>query len=124
HHHMVHTGGVAALLEHARSTGQAPIPVYGPQAGRERIPHISHGLMDGDIVSLDWLEVRLQVIAVPGHTLDHIALHGPGLLLAGDTLFRGGCGRVFEGTAAQMQHSLARLRELDDATRVYSGHEY
>src|SRR5699024_6461394 len=73
---------------------------------------------------LDWLNLDLTAIAVPGHTLGHIALYGGGLLLAGDTLFRAGCGRVFEGTPAQMQASLARLRALDPATRVYAGHEY
>lgn len=124
HHHADHTGGVAALLEHARSAGQHQIPVYGPGAEHERVPHISHALADGDTVALDWLDLRLDVIAVPGHTLGHIALHGSDMLFAGDTLFRGGCGRVFEGTTTQMQQSLARLRELDAQTRVYCGHEY
>src|SRR5699024_5809946 len=123
HHHADHTGGVTALLEHARDAGQSAVPVYGPNAERDRIPHIDHTLADGDTLALAWLGLRLRVIAVPGHTLGHIALHGGGMRFAGDTRFRGGCGRVFEGTAEQMQQSLARLRELDGDTRVYSGHE-
>lgn len=124
HHHADHTDGIDALLAHARTADDSPIPVYGPAAERDRVPQITHPLTDGDTFALDWLDLRFAVIATPGHTLGHIALHAPGMLFAGDTLFRGGCGRVFEGTPAQMQQSLARLRELPAATRVYSGHEY
>lgn len=124
HHHPDHTGGIAALLDHAAANGAAAIPVYGPQAERERIARLTQTLADGDEFTLDWLDLTLTTIAVPGHTLGHIALHGGGILLAGDTLFRGGCGRVFEGTPTQMQQSLARLRELPPDMLVYSGHEY
>ena len=64
------------------------------------------------------------MIAVPGHTLGHIAYYGSGCLFCGDTLFAGGCGRLFEGTAAQMLESLARLSALPDDTAVYCAHEY
>jgi hydroxyacylglutathione hydrolase len=69
-------------------------------------------------------DVEFQVIAVPGHTLGHIAYYGAGCLFCGDTLFAGGCGRLFEGTAAQMADSLARLAALPDETAVYCAHEY
>lgn len=124
HHHGDHTAGVASLLEHAKTGGITNTPVYGPAAERDHIPTITHSLSDGDQFTLDWLGLTFSTLAVPGHTLGHIALYSPGILLAGDTLFRGGCGRVFEGTAAQMQHALSRLRELDGATHVYCGHEY
>lgn len=124
HHHPDHTAGIGALLEQEQAAGGEPVPVYGPQADQGRVAQITQPLADGDHFTLDWLGLTFSAIEVPGHTLGHIALHAPGLLLAGDTLFRGGCGRVFEGTAAQMQQSLARLRGLDDDTRVYAGHEY
>lgn len=79
---------------------------------------------DGDEIALDWLDLRLEVIAVAGHTRGHIALYGGGLLFSGDTLFRGGCGRLFEGEAAEMRASLEKLRQLPAETRVYCGHEY
>lgn len=124
HHHGDHTAGISALLEQARSGGSEDIPVYGPQAERDSIGYITRPLADHDTFTLDWLGLTFSTLEVPGHTRGHIALHAPGILLAGDTLFRAGCGRMFEGTAAQMQHSLARLRELDAETRVYCGHEY
>lgn len=124
HHHGDHTAGLDAVLDHEKTAGNGDIPVYGPAAGRNRIARITRPLADGDRFTLDWLDLTFGTIEVPGHTLDHIALHAPGILLAGDTLFRAGCGRVFEGSPAQMQNSLARLRGLDADTRVYCGHEY
>lgn len=114
HHHPDHVGGVAALkaATHCR--------VYGPQ--NPHITSIDQRLSDGDRV--DVLGQTLEVIEVPGHTLDHIAYHGDELLFCGDTLFAGGCGRVFEGTFPMMRASLAKLRALPDATRVYCAHEY
>src|SRR5699024_10389295 len=90
HHHGDHTDGIDALLAAARGAGQPPVPVYGPAAERARIAQITQPLAAGDTLSLDWLDVQLQVLAVPGHTLGHIALYGGGMLFAGDTLFRGG----------------------------------
>lgn len=118
HHHPDHVGGVNALCRH-RS-----IPVYGP--AREAIPAMDHPLKDGDQVRLTAPDLAFQVIEVPGHTLGHIAYYAdePGWLFCGDTLFAGGCGRLFEGTAEQMHHSLSRLAGLPDNTDVFCAHEY
>ena len=121
HHHGDHVGGINALLDRYPSNG---IQVYGPAS--ENIPSCNVRLQEGDIVVLGAPAVRFDVIDVPGHTAGHIALYSPsaGWLFCGDTLFGGGCGRLFEGTAKQMQTSLAKLRELPAATRFFCGHEY
>lgn len=116
HHHGDHTGGIRALLE------RADVPVYGP-AG-ESIPGRTDAVAGGDRVRLDELDLEFEVIDVPGHTAGHIAYYGHGALFCGDTLFSGGCGRLFEGTPAQMTDSLERLAALPDDTRVYCAHEY
>jgi hydroxyacylglutathione hydrolase len=116
HHHGDHVGGVAELLRHF------PVPVYGP--ARERIPAITHRLKENDRISLPQLGLEFTVFDVPGHTAGHIAYYGAGLLFCGDTLFSAGCGRLFEGTAAQMHSSLAKLAALPEATRIYCAHEY
>ena len=120
HHHPDHVGGLAAL---ASVTGAR---VYGPRAEQGRIKGLQVLLDDGDTVQLDELGVTLEVLAVPGHTLGHVAYveAAQRLLFCGDTLFVGGCGRLFEGTAAQMHASLARLAQLPDDTAVYCAHEY
>jgi hydroxyacylglutathione hydrolase len=79
---------------------------------------------DGDIVTIDCPAARFQVIEVHGHTRSHIAYYGEGLLFCGDTLFSLGCGRLFEGTPAEMLASLDRLAALPGNTRVCCGHEY
>jgi hydroxyacylglutathione hydrolase len=114
HHHGDHTGGIRALL------AAADVPVYGP-AG-ESIPGRTHALRGGDRIRLEGLE--FDIIDVPGHTAGHIAYYGHGALFCGDTLFSAGCGRLFEGTPAQMTASLDRLAALPDSTRVYCAHEY
>ncbi|RZL66468.1 MAG: hydroxyacylglutathione hydrolase [Variovorax sp.] len=121
HHHPDHTGGVAAL--HA-ATGAT---VFGP--ARERIPEPFTPLAQGDVA--DALGLRFEVIDIPGHTAGHIAFFLPAgastgapLLFCGDTLFSGGCGRLFEGTPAQMLASLDALAALPDDARVCCGHEY
>lgn len=123
HHHGDHVAGIRELLEPAR------VPVYGPRA--EPIPCLSHAL-DG-VEQLDLGDFGLwQVIAVPGHTAGHIAYFsahsdqsgGIARLFCGDTLFACGCGRLFEGTAAQMQASLAQLAMLPGDTLAYCAHEY
>ena len=119
HHHADHVGGVDALRA---ATGAQ---VYGP--ARERMPEPLVRLAQGDTVNA--LGLQFQVIDVPGHTAGHIAYYCPDmdgapLLFCGDTLFSGGCGRLFEGTPGQMQSSLDQLAALPDATRVCCAHEY
>lgn len=116
HHHPDHVGGVEALVDR---TGA---PVYGP--ARESIPRRTTALAGGDYVKLESLGLGFEVIDVPGHTAGHIAYCGHGALFCGDTLFSGGCGRLFEGTPAQMLASLDRLRTLPPDTRMYCAHEY
>lgn len=116
HHHGDHTGGVAELAQRFAT------PVYGP-AG-ERIPALTHLVGEGDIVGLPALGLQLRVIDTPGHTRGHVCYTGHGALFCGDTLFSAGCGRLFEGTAAQMHASLEKLAALPDETLVYCAHEY
>lgn len=117
HHHPDHIGGTGDLL--ARFPDAC---VYAPQD--ERIPHAHRRVHDGEHISIASPSVRFEVIAVPGHTRTHVAYHGEGLLFCGDTLFSLGCGRLFEGTPAQMLGSLDRLAALPEDTRVCCGHEY
>lgn len=116
HHHRDHVGGVAQLQqEHA-------VPVYGPAA--ETIPGQLIAVRDNDTVKLAELGLEFLVMDVPGHTAGHIAYYGHGALFCGDTLFSAGCGRLFEGTAAQMWRSLNKLMRLPANTQVYCAHEY
>ncbi len=101
---------------------RSPVPVFGP--AQESITGRTHALSGGECVSLTSLGATMQVIAVPGHTLGHLAYYGQGCLFCGDTLFAGGCGRLFEGSPAQMHDSLTRLASLPDDTLVYCAHEY
>lgn len=114
HHHHDHVGGVEALKQ---ATGAR---VCGP--AQERIPARDLALGDGDHVQV--LGLDFEIIAVPGHTLGHIAYYSAPLLFCGDTLFAAGCGRLFEGTPEQMHQSLSRLAALPAETRVYCTHEY
>jgi hydroxyacylglutathione hydrolase len=88
------------------------------------MPCSVRSLDDGDVVSLADLGFEFQVMDVPGHTAGHIAYHGHGALFCGDTLFSAGCGRLFEGTPAQMLGSLDRISTLPDDTRIFCAHEY
>ena len=116
HHHADHQGGVMSLLAHH------PAEVFAPAA--ESIAGVTKPLHGGERIRAAFCDVEFQVLAVPGHTLGHIAYYGAGCLFCGDTLFGAGCGRLFEGTATQMADSLARLAALPDQTAVYCAHEY
>jgi hydroxyacylglutathione hydrolase len=116
HHHPDHIGGTAELLRHF------DVPCYAPVD--DRIVEATHRVGDGDRVRIGELSAEFEVLAIPGHTLSHIAYHGEGILFCGDTLFSLGCGRLFEGTPGQMLSSLDRLAALPDHTLVACGHEY
>jgi hydroxyacylglutathione hydrolase len=116
HHHNDHIGGAAAL----RAAHGAAI--YAPED--ERIAAATHRVRDGETLVLSQPAARFQIIAVPGHTLSHIVYAGEGVLLCGDTLFSLGCGRLFEGTPAQMLSSLQRIASLPGDLLVCCGHEY
>ncbi|WP_017326599.1 hydroxyacylglutathione hydrolase [Synechococcus sp. PCC 7336] len=119
HHHFDHVGGNRDLLARYPDT-----VVYGSSVDRQRIPGIQVKLQDGDRVQFGG--ETAEVLFVPGHTRGHIAYYFPtaGHLFCGDTLFAGGCGRLFEGTPAQMLQSLDRLRHLPDTTQIWCAHEY
>lgn len=123
HHHADHIGGVNDLL------ALQDVPVYGPQSSY--IPQVTKPLFEGDVVNL--ANTNFSVLEIPGHTLDHIAYYADTtsntnnetpVLFCGDTLFAGGCGRIFEGTAEMMYGSLQKLAALDPQTQVFCAHEY
>jgi len=116
HHHPDHVGGIAELV------AQNKVPVFGPKG--EPIPALTHPVGQGDRAVIPGLDASFSVLDIPGHTRAHVAYYGLGSLFCGDTLFACGCGRVFEGTAAQMLDSLSKLAALPDETKVYCGHEY
>lgn len=115
HHHYDHTDGVEDLLN-----VYPEVDVYAGHLMQK--PYITHTLKQGDRIQI--ANETFKVIETPGHTLDHIAYVSDRWLLCGDTLFAGGCGRVFEGTAQQMTDSLLKLRALNDDLLVYCAHEY
>jgi len=121
HHHFDHVGGNADLV-----AGRAPevVRVFGYAEDRDRIPCLTDPVEDGATLRVG--ELRAEAIFIPAHTRGHIAYYfrEAGVVFTGDTLFAGGCGRLFEGDAAQMMASLARLAALPDVTLVYCGHEY
>ncbi len=119
HHHYDHVGGNDDL--------RAAVPdvrIFGSAEDAPRIPGITDPVRDGDVVSFG--NIRARVIFIPAHTSGHVAYYfsEEGAVFTGDTLFAAGCGRLFEGDAAQMMSSLGRLAKLPDETRVFCGHEY
>lgn len=118
HHHSDHVGG---NLELKQLTG---CTVIAPLSDRHRIPGLDRGVVDGDVITLGKHSAR--VISTPGHTSGHVVYHfaDDNMLFCGDTLFVMGCGRLFEGTAEQMWHSLQKLKMLPGSTQVYCAHEY
>ena len=115
HHHNDHTAGVKDILDHTS------VPIYSPD---KNIYGTSVVVSNGDQIDLNF--IKMDVIETPGHTLDHIVFYNQthNILFSGDTLFRLGCGRVFEGTYEQMFSSLKKIEKLNDEIMVYCGHEY
>lgn len=123
HHHADHTGGVTALA------ARYHCPVYASASEYSQFRDYDHPCRDGDSIQL--LDTHFEVIEVPGHTLDHIAfysnacsLHPEPWLFCGDTLFSGGCGRIFNGSAALLYQSICRINTLPETTLIFCTHEY
>lgn len=116
HRHDDHIAGVAALRE------AFACPVYAPR--HPAITSATRIVNKGDTVDLPQLGLRFSVLALPGHTLDHIAYSTPGMLFSGDTLFACGCGRLFDGSAEQLFQSLQKIAALPSDTLIYGTHEY
>lgn len=116
HRHWDHVTGVAPLVKRFQ------VPVFGPDS--PDVPCVSHPLGEGDVLKLG--SVQVEVLALPGHTQDHIGFYLPQehRLFCGDTLFSSGCGRLFDGSMEQLFHSLQRLKALPVDTQVYCTHEY
>ncbi len=116
HHHRDHTGGNTRLRQRYDCAIHAP--------DNPRIPDVTHVLHGGDSLDLAEPELHFEVLATPGHTLDHISYVGHGSLFCGDTVFGCGCGKLFEGSPAMMAASLDAILALPDTTRVCCAHEY
>jgi hydroxyacylglutathione hydrolase len=116
HHHSDHIDGVHDLLKYQN------VPIYAPQYETYQFKHIAVG--ENVDINLPTIDLKLRVMWLPGHTLGHIAFYNEDYLFCGDTLFSAGCGRLFEGTPAQMLHSLNRLKKLNPTTKVFCTHEY
>jgi len=121
HHHQDHIGGVAQLRDYA-AANQQKLTVYGPTIEAQSVTDIA--LEQGDIADIKSLGLKFNILNLPGHTLGHIAFYDQHSLFCGDTLFAGGCGRMFEGTPEQMANSLQKLADLPHTTEVYCAHEY
>lgn len=115
HHHKDHVGGVADIVAFYPN-----LPVYGPQETADKgTDHILH---NGEKLEINgW---QFITIALPGHTLGHVAFYGAPYLFCGDTMFSGGCGRLFEGTSEQMYNALQQLTHLPNNTLICCAHEY
>ena len=117
HHHYDHTNGIEEILKYKK------VEVYGP---KNNVNSITKRVKQNDVFNL--IGLKFEVIETPGHTLDHIAFYclkdEKSILFCGDTLFSGGCGRVFEGTHSQMYESLKKLSKLPEDTQIFCGHEY
>jgi hydroxyacylglutathione hydrolase len=118
HHHADHIQGIEGILANRKAR------VVGAAVDSHRLPPLDVALNDGDALSVGTLAGH--VLETPGHTVGHVAYYfeAASAIFTADTLFALGCGRLFEGTAAQMWHSLSRIAALPDDTRIYCGHEY
>ncbi|TWX71961.1 hydroxyacylglutathione hydrolase [Colwellia demingiae] len=121
HYHKDHVGGIEKLLEYSKDKAW-PVTVYGPAT--ENIAQLDITLKENDTVDLTDLNCQFTVLDLPGHTKGHIAYYNEKMVFCGDTLFSGGCGRLFEGTPQQMHHSLTKLSNLAADTLIYCAHEY
>jgi len=124
HHHADHVGGNEELARRAtRAAPASSVPIFGHASDKGRIPGQTELLEHGQ--TIDVAGLRARILHIPGHTLGAVAYVFDGAVFTGDTLFASGCGRLFEGTPAQMYESLnVKLGALPDETRVYCGHEY
>ena len=116
HHHWDHTNGLITLKQ------AYDIPVFGPL--NDAVEGITHAVQEEDEVQIPNFPVTFRILDIPGHTQGHIAYQGTNAVFCGDTLFSAGCGRLFEGTAEQLFHSLQKLKALPPNTQVCCGHEY
>lgn len=116
HHHPDHCAGIPDLVNTYK------LDIYA--SDKSKIPQCNHPLQDEAQFDFESLGLSFKVYHIPGHTLEHIAFHTGDMIFTGDTLFTGGCGKLFEGTAEQMYHSLQKLKALPPETLVYCGHEY
>ena len=116
HHHWDHVGGITGL------TKKYNMPVYTPE--KEFVEGSTNPVSEGDIISLPELDLEINILDVPGHTSGAIAYYTEKMVFSGDTLFTGGCGRLFEGSPTQMYSSLSKIKKLPTKTLVYCGHEY
>jgi len=122
HHHGDHTGGIPQLLREVASC-----PVVGHASDRGRIPGLTEAVEQGAVLTVGQGRREVTVLHTPGHTRGAVCYHVDGdlpLLFTGDTLFAAGCGRLFEGDARTMFHSLQQIQALDPRTQIYCGHEY
>lgn len=116
HNHSDHVGGLSEIIQSFQPD------IYGSAA--DGIPGVTHPVTGGDTITIPDLDLELEVLPLPGHTANHLGFVFAGSAFVGDTLFAGGCGRVFEGTMEQMYNSLQRLAALPGATKTYCAHEY
>jgi len=116
HHHWDHIGSNEDLLSKKKMS------VYASAYDKDRVPGVTSLVADGMTIALG--DLRFDVIEAPGHTLGHVLYYGHGALFCGDTLFVGGCGRLFEGTPEQMVESLRKIASLPQHTQIYCAHEY
>lgn len=115
HKHWDHSNGIDEIVTYRQ------VPVYGPITDAI---YITNPLQNDAEINFPEMQMTFRALHIPGHTLEHIAYYGDGVLFCGDTLFTGGCGRVFEGTPQQMCDSLDKIMQLPDDTLIYCGHEY
>jgi hydroxyacylglutathione hydrolase len=128
HQHYDHTGGVRMLLKHYPGVdliGPARDPSDNKLSIDLPVPDLfTQTVEEGAAVNINELNIHFEVLAIPGHTLDHLAFYGEGLVFCGDTLFAAGCGRIFSGTPQLFTSSIAKLMRLPEETKMYCAHEY